>query len=217
MEPTIYCISGLGADERIFSKLIIKGYRLQHIPWLPPVVNESIEAYASRMAVPIQEENAILVGVSFGGMMAIEIAKQKTISKVIIISSVKSAAELPVWMRAAGKIRLNRMFSLVRPLSLIEGIANKRLGAFTQEEKEIARAYRKAANEAYVQWAVDQIVNWKNTWQPEGLLHIHGDADKIFPIQKIAQPVRIQGGTHFMVFNKADEISQKILDYLQLN
>jgi len=214
MEPTIYCISGLGADERIFSKLIIKGYRLQHIPWLPPVANESIEAYALRMAAPIQDENAVLIGVSFGGMMSIEIAKQKALRQIIIISSVKSVTELPAWMRAAGKMRLNKMFPLVRPLSLIEGVANKRLGAFTPEEKEIARAYRKTANEAYVQWAVDKIVNWKNIWQPKGILHIHGDADKIFPFQKIKEPLLIHGGTHFMVYNKADEISQKILDHL---
>lgn len=214
MEPTIYCISGLGADERIFSKLIIKGYRLQHIPWLPPVANESIEAYAARMATYIQEENAVLIGVSFGGMMAIEIAKQRSLRKVIIISSIKSVAELPAWMKAAGRMRLNKMFPLVRPLSLVEGMANKRLGAFTQEEKEIARAYRKTANEAYVKWAVDKIVNWKNTWQPPALLHIHGDADKIFPFHKIKEPVLINGGTHFMVFNRADEISQKILDHL---
>lgn len=214
MEPTIYCISGLGADERIFSKLIIKGYRLQHIPWLPPVANESIEAYASRMALAIDDENAVVIGVSFGGMMAIEIARQKHLRKVIIISSVKTSTELPAWMRVAGKMRLNKMFPLVRPVSFVEGIANRRIGAFTPEEKEIARAYRKTADEGYIQWAVDKIVNWKNTWQPPGLVHIHGDADKMFPFQKIRQPVLIHGGTHFMIFNKAEEISQKIIDQL---
>ena len=47
---TIYCISGLGADERAFSKLRVKGYELKVIPWLIPGQNETIQEYAARMA-----------------------------------------------------------------------------------------------------------------------------------------------------------------------
>jgi len=32
----IYCISGLGADERAFCRLQIKGHTMSALPWLMP-------------------------------------------------------------------------------------------------------------------------------------------------------------------------------------
>lgn len=106
---TIYCISGLGADERAFSKLNVEAYQLKVIPWLQPLQKETIEAYAKRMMVAIDEENPILMGLSFGGMLCIEISKQIAVQKIIIISSIKSYTELPLWMKAAGRLKLNKI------------------------------------------------------------------------------------------------------------
>src|ERR1044071_3731439 len=101
MPRAIYCISGLGADEKIFAKLQLEGYELKHIPWLIPERTETIDAYARRMAASIKEDDPILIGVSFGGMIAIEIARQRPVQKLILISSIKCVAELPRWMRIA--------------------------------------------------------------------------------------------------------------------
>jgi len=38
-------------------------------------------------------------------------------------------------------------------------------------------------------------------------VHIHGDQDRIFPIKNIKPDYVIKGGTHMMVWNRADEIS----------
>jgi hypothetical protein len=35
MQQTIYCFTGLGADERLFSKIAIPGFTLQHIKYIP--------------------------------------------------------------------------------------------------------------------------------------------------------------------------------------
>ncbi len=45
-------------------------------------------AYAKRMAAQINEPNPVLMGLSFGGIMCIEIAKQIAVDKVILISSI---------------------------------------------------------------------------------------------------------------------------------
>lgn len=88
---TIYCISGLGADEKAFSRLSIEGYQLQIINWLKPLHNETLQEYATRMRETIKEEEPILIGLSFGGIMCTEIAKQIPVQKIIIISSIKSS------------------------------------------------------------------------------------------------------------------------------
>lgn len=214
MQQTIYCISGLGADEQIFSKLKLSGYKLQHIPWVRPKKKETIKEYAARMAEAIKEDDAVLIGVSFGGMMGIEIAKQKPLRKLIIVSSIKSVSELPNWMRLAGKLKLNKVVPL-RPFKATDGIANFRLGVSNEEEKKMVKAYRQSADLIYLEWAVHQAINWKNDWQPDHLLHIHGDKDKIFPVKNISKGHIIKNGTHLMIYNRADEISKLIINEIK--
>lgn len=208
MKP-IYCISGLGADEKIFTNLQIKGYELRYIPWIRPHKNERIEGYAKRMSEHIKEETAVLLGVSFGGMMGIEIAKQIPLQKLIIVSSIKSTNELPRWMKTAGALKLDKLLP-VRIHKYTEKIGNSRLGVSTKEEKEMVRAYRRNADLVFVDWAITQILNWKNDWQPENIIHIHGDRDKIFPVKKINPTCIIKDGTHMIIYNRAGEISEYI-------
>lgn len=214
MTQTIYCISGLGADERIFANLSMEGYRVKHIPWLRPHKGEHIETYALRMAAVIKEENAILLGVSFGGMIGIEIARKLPLKKLILVSSIKSTSELPRWMKVAGKLKLNRIVPL-RSFTFTEKIDNNRLGVSNEEERQMVRAYRRSADSVYVEWAIHQILNWKNDWQPGNLVHVHGDKDKIFPLKKISTTHIIKDGTHFMIYNRAEEISKIIMTELK--
>ena len=214
MSKVIYCISGLGADEKVFNNLELNGHELKHIPWLRPNKNETIVKYASRMREQISESPAILLGVSFGGMIGIEIAKQMQLEKLIIVSSIKNAKELPSWMRYVGQLQLNK-FLPIRSYKLIEKIDNDRLGVSNEEERQMVQAYRKAADPVYMNWAVNEVVNWKNEWFPENIVHIHGDKDKMFPIKKIFANHVVKNGTHLMVYNRGKEISDFIREELK--
>jgi len=202
----IYCISGLGADESVFNKLKIHGVVLQYLKWLMPEKNETIENYSSRMSLQIEDENPVLMGVSFGGIMAIEIAKQKKTQKIILISSVKSQKELPSWMRFCGKLNLNFLMPARSP-KWFDPIADNYLGTINADEKLLAKNFREAISPVYLHWAVDKVIKWKNTTQPSIIYHIHGTNDKTFPIKNIQPTHIIKNGGHFMVMNKADEIS----------
>jgi pimeloyl-ACP methyl ester carboxylesterase len=206
---TIYCISGLGADERAFSKLKINGFTLQVIPWLMPEKNESIEHYATRMRVDIAEENPILMGLSFGGMICIEIAKQIPVSKIIIISSIKSLKELPLWMRTVAKLKLNKIVPL-KSTRLTQPVQNRMLGVQSEEEKTLVASLRREADLPYTNWAVHQAINWKNDWQHPNIYHIHGDKDNMFPIKNIKADYTIKDAGHFMIMNRAAEVSDCI-------
>jgi len=206
---TAYCISGLGADEKVFSNLQMGGYELQYIPWLKPDKNERLDLYAKRMGEHIKGDSPVLIGVSFGGMMGIEIAKQMPLHKLFIISSIKTTNELPVWMKIAGTMKLNKLLPL-QSYKYSERIDNNRLGVASIEEREMVKAYRKSADPVYLHWAIDKVVNWKNNWNPDNLVHIHGDKDKIFPIKKIHPTHIIKEGTQMMIFNRAKEISEFI-------
>jgi len=190
------------------------GYSLKYIPQLLPDSEETIGAYAARLAKFIKEDNAILLGVSFGGILAIEIAKIKPLQKLIIVSGIKSSKELPRWMKVVGTLKLNRVLP-VRSYKFTERIDNNRLGITTEEEKELARALRQAADKAHMEWGVNEIFNWRNNWIPDYVFHIHGDKDRIFPVTKVNADYIIKGATHLLVYNRADEVNKcirKILD-----
>ncbi|MEO5647043.1 MAG: alpha/beta hydrolase [Chitinophagaceae bacterium] len=214
MKP-LYCISGMGADERVFNNLQVRGFEIHFIKWIIPGKNEHISEYAKRLGSQIHHKNPVLIGLSFGGMMCIEMAKQFDIQKIIIISSIKSRAELPSWMRIAGKLKLNKVLPL-RSTRLTEPIQNYTLGVETEEEKLIAREYRQGINRVYSNWAIDQIINWKNEDCPVPLYHIHGAHDRIFPAKKVKADCIIPTGGHFMIMNRIDQINTKISEILNI-
>jgi pimeloyl-ACP methyl ester carboxylesterase len=204
----IYCISGFGADERVFSKLDFGDNHVHFIQWKIPEKNETLASYAKRMQQEIHHPNPILIGLSFGGMMAIEIAKLIPLEKIILISSIRDRYELPFFMKLTAALRLNKIIPL-KPYKILEPIENYDLGVETEEEKQLLREYRKNINQDYTDFAINEIVNWKNEWSPENVIHIHGTNDHIFPIKYIKNPQYvIQGGGHLLLMNNADEVNQ---------
>jgi pimeloyl-ACP methyl ester carboxylesterase len=66
---TIYCISGLGADYRVFQKLVFPSdYHVVHVEWIQPEIRETLSSYALRLLKQIDNSKPfILIGLSFGG------------------------------------------------------------------------------------------------------------------------------------------------------
>lgn len=71
MKLTIYIISGLGADKRMFQNFSFESYNVIHIDWILPLENETLQNYALRISENIKDENAILIGLSFGGILSV--------------------------------------------------------------------------------------------------------------------------------------------------
>ncbi len=203
----IYCISGFGADERVFSRLDFGHNHVTFLKWEAPDKNESLEKYTNRFLNKIKDSNPILVGLSFGGMMSVEIAKRIQTEKIFMISSIQTQDEMPWVFRLTGKSGLNKVLPL-KPYSFLEPIENYNLGVKNEEEKTLVREYRKNVSQIYTDWAINQIVNWKNRNKLSNLIHIHGSADRIFPIKNVHPDFIIKGGGHFMIMNRADEINE---------
>jgi pimeloyl-ACP methyl ester carboxylesterase len=212
----IYCISGLGADERVFGFLRLPGAEMVQIKWVMPGQNESISNYARRLVEQMDTREAItLMGVSFGGIIAQEIAKLIPCRQVIILSSVKSRAEMP---RLIALVRLTHMHRLVSGRLLKWGgaaVASYYFSVKTREENRLLQSIIRHTDPAFLRWAVDQVVHWQNRTAITGLVHIHGTKDRIFPIGRIRDAVKVDGGGHFMIVNKADLITKLIREQIQ--
>jgi esterase/lipase len=203
----IYCISGFGADERVFANLNFGENQVHFIPWKIPQRNETLKNYTHRMAEDIHHSNPVVTGLSFGGMISIEMAKIMSFEKIIMISSIKTFHEKPLYMQFAATIHLNKLIPM-RPYPILERLENYNLGVQSKDEKKLVNEYRKNINPLYSEWAIEQILNWKNDWIPKNLIHLHGGNDHIFPVKNIKADFVIQGGGHLMLLNKAVEVNE---------
>ncbi|GAA4791892.1 hypothetical protein GCM10023231_19780 [Olivibacter ginsenosidimutans] len=206
---TVYLFSGLGADYRAFRYLDLSGFHVVHIPWITPLAHEHIESYAKRLSAPITAPNAILIGLSFGGILAIEVAKQVAVHGIILLASIKNYSELPFYYRWIGKLRLHHLVPtswLAKPHFWSAWI----FGAKTKAEKKLMATILKDTDIPFLTWALDVILSWKNTEIPNRLIHIHGTKDRLLPLRFVNADIIIDGGEHLMTINKAKEVSKAI-------
>ncbi|QDW25473.1 alpha/beta hydrolase [Pedobacter sp. KBS0701] len=213
-----YFISGLGADKRIFSKLKLdEKINIIHIDWINPVKNESLATYAERLSKVIDKSQPFaLVGVSFGGMIAVEIAKVLKPITTVIISSTMLSIHLPALYRFAGSLGLLKIIPARLLKSSNKLTQNYYFGTRSGSEKTLLSKIIKDTDPYFLKWAIGSILNWKNKVKPERIFHIHGTMDKIL-YSKTAKPdFVIENGTHFMVYQNAAEISG-IIDEIVLN
>jgi hypothetical protein len=212
---TIYCIPGLGVDERLFDKLKLENCRIHPIKWLTPFKNETLANYAMRLADQIdQTKPFVLLGVSFGGMCCSEISLKLNPLKTFIVSSCKTSDELP---KSLVLLKYTPIYKLMSTTFFIKGalIIKKRFGIVEELNATLFEKMLEAAPKNYFSRALDCIIHWKLTHSSPTIIHIHGDADKILPYKKIKNcNYTIKGGTHWMVMNKAEEISKIINEEL---
>ena len=209
----IYFMPGLAAGPEIFKKLTLnkEKYTFHYLKWIKPLdVEEKIDNYALRLSAKITEENPVLVGVSFGGIMVQELAKFLNPRKVIIISSVKSPDELPQRFRFAKFTRIYKLF----PIKVIENFEDYTkyfLGKTLKKKADLYKKYLYVRSKESLKWSIYNIIKWEQIKPIENIIHIHGSADSVFPIKNIKNAIEIKEGTHIMILTKAKKIS-KIID-----
>ncbi len=194
---------GLAASPLIFEwiQLPKNKFECYYLDWQIPLKNESIEAYAKRMAHKINHKEAVLIGVSFGGVVVQEMAEFLDLRKVIIISSVKSRLEMPISMLFAKKSKIYKLL----PTQWAENLSFFSKYSFGNTIKHRLKLYEKylsIRDKGYLDWAIEQMMQWKRIEIDQNVIHIHGDLDAVFPIKNIDKCIVIKGGTHIMILNK---------------
>ena len=199
----LYLMPGMAANPSIFEhiKLPKDRFTVHLLEWQLPKNKETISDYAKRMAAFIIHEDSVLLGVSFGGVLVQEMAKYIRLKKLIIVSSVKSKHELPRRMKLSRKLKLYNIL----PTRLIEDVDKLAKYAFGETVKDRVALYQKylSMNDRhYMSWAVKEMVCWDQEAPDADIIHIHGDADRVFPIKYIDNCITLPGGSHIMVITK---------------
>jgi hypothetical protein len=190
-------------------------FTIRFIYWIEPIPEESLYNYSVRLSEQIEKnEEYILIGMSLGGMVAIELNKFLFPIKTIIISSVSTYREYPFLIRLIRKLKINK----ITPTFLLKTpspVAYWFFSAKTPREKFLIKSFMKNVTENYLRWSVNEVVNWKNDFRPDNLIHIHGTADRIFLFKDTFATIRILNGGHLMIHNKAEEISNLLSKFIE--
>jgi hypothetical protein len=211
----IYLISGLGADKRVFSKLVFStNHVIKHIEWIKPNFNEDLSSYARRLARQIDESKPFfLVGVSFGGMIAVELNKFISPLQTIIISSASTDAQIPWYYKIVGRLKIYKLIP-VKVLKAPTPLTFWFFGTKTKEEKSLLTQILKDTDGSFLKWAISKITNWDQKITLKGIYHVHGTADRILPVAFIQPDFNVINGGHLMVYSQNEIITKILADWL---
>jgi pimeloyl-ACP methyl ester carboxylesterase len=200
----VYFVPGMAASPLIFEyiKLPEDRFEMFFLEWMMPNDGETLKQYSARMAGGIKHDNPVLIGVSLGGLVVQEMADVIKTRKVIIISSAKCNKEFPRRMKFAKLTKIYKTFptrmiqnvDAVRKLFPGNNVLNRRLDLY---EKYLAVRDKK-----YLDWAFKVVIEWDREVPNPDVVHVHGDADGVFPVRYIKNYVPVKGGTHIMIINR---------------
>jgi hypothetical protein len=202
----LYGISGLGADKRVFQFLKLDN-ELIPIDWIEPLTNESIEQYTIRFSESIDtSEKFGLIGVSFGGLIATELNKIIQPEITFLISSAETKSELRKTYQLVGK------FKLINYLPLFVFNTPKKFAKwiFGAKNEKLLYEIIDDTDLKFVKWALSKLTTWNNKTVIKNCIKIHGSNDKLIPSPTDNKIKLIEGGEHFMIVDRAEEISDII-------
>jgi len=208
-----YFIPGLAADKRVFRHIQLpENFEPVFLEWITPLEDESLPQYAYRLAEQIDiNEPYIIIGLSFGGMLAVEIAKKYPAGQLILIASIPSHLHLPAYYRTAYRVGLHHIIGVNLMKKAV--FFKRYFTSESQEDKKMIREMARDMDPRFIKWAIKAIVDWKTDDRELVAHHIHGTRDIILPLYYTKAEYTIPGAGHLMIFNRADEIN-KILTSL---
>lgn len=205
----IYAIPGLGTTEKLYVNTVIPGVDVKVLEWPLPEKDDTMQSYARKFLPQINTDVPFcLLGVSFGGMLCVELSRLISPKKVFLISTSKTRKELPWFIRLFKHFPIHRIVHEKQHRKMAyQGRWLIGFGkAFIPEFLGMVNSMR----ENYFQNCINIIVNWNGTELPKNSVHIHGDNDKLLRYKFVKADYTVANGSHAMIVFQAEEINRII-------
>ncbi len=218
---------GLGADARLFFRQQAHfGARLITPAVLRPRESEDLPAYAARWASLLESEGLlapplVLGGMSFGGQVALEIARaaQAKPAAIVLIASNRTSDSIPPRFRSQQARGRRLPHALIRfGLRRLAALFGLREGL----DPEARRMLEQMAAEADIgtlRWGAQAASAWRFTAadaQSLGapIFQIHGAADWVIPPHPGHPDRLLAGAKHLITFTHAREVNRYLEEAL---
>jgi len=191
---SIFLLPGLGATSDLFADY--------QFPFPTRTVEYSAPARTSMglpdYSVQLIAENGIqpgdsLIGVSLGGMISCEIARQMPLSKLTLVSSCTNSGHIQPLLRKLRPVNQFIPWQMFQKLPFPPFILSR--------TRRRALAMFRVADAMFIRWACQNAATWKCPPLHPDIVQIHGDKDPVFPISRQKIDHIIRGGDHLMILS----------------
>lgn len=206
-------LPGMGGDARMFRPQLAALANAMVSAWIEPQRGESLAAFALRMAQVVDPGGPCFVGgASFGGMVALEMARHLSARACFLIGSIRSPREFPrririlrPWLgRIAGRSP-DVIPALVRVIRW--AVPSRMAPALRSMLDQLADTDRR-----FFRWAALAVLRWEESPEPLAvpIAQIHGDRDHILPHRLTRPDMLVYGAGHLLSMTHGDAVNQFI-------
>lgn len=212
----IYFISGLGATRVAFENTKVpQGWSMHFIDWIEVTdEDESLVSYVQRLAKQVKHRNPVFAGLSFGGIMAMELTKMYNGSFTIMLSSFRDKGDLALSMRVLLSMKAYKLIPNIE-MNAIRKLVRKAYAVSSKVTE--AKLVEMMGHESpmFLRWACKQIDLYEHDLPKEVELYpIIGTSDKLVDLWDNAEIMEIPNGTHIAVYAHHQMVNKYIATIL---
>lgn len=210
--PRLVLFSGLGIPPALLTpQFHINGVDVTAAAWPTIVAAENIAQFAARAAEQIVASDDLYVGgVSFGGMVALEVARIVRPRGVFLIAAAKSGSALsPI-------VRLVALAASKLPMAAVElglkwsPLLVRMVGRPDRVQREYLLDLAEASIASLTHWGGRVMLDWTAPPLPCPVWQVHGSDDRMIPVKNVSPDLVIPGGGHVINVTHAAAVNQFI-------
>jgi hypothetical protein len=193
--------SGLGLDARYVTPPFPPPFELYVPPWIDPLPNESLESYAQRLIPTLkidESQDYYIGGVSFGGMVALEVSRHLNPRAVFLISSCPSYRQVSWLVRFPGKVIAPRVTAnFVKHFLWLAPLAIRLTGPLHRDQRNLLIDIWNNANLEVMRWGAMIMTQWEFTHTLKVPIHeMHARYDLFIPLSGVNPDAIVENGWH---------------------
>jgi pimeloyl-ACP methyl ester carboxylesterase len=221
--PRLVLFSGIGVDARLVAQQAAIDAQVEVPRWMTPIDGESLAQYAQRFAQQIDPAPPLFVGgVSFGGMVAQEVARHIPVQGLVLLATCRSWRGVPIPYRLAGRLAVH---APLWPVALAIRAATRLKSVMGLTPSEARRrgdtlewfdAMLADTDPAFLRWAGAALA----TWPGAGPLrvphvHLHGGHDLVLPARYTSPTHLIPHAGHLINVTHAQYVNAVVEEFLK--
>lgn len=216
-----WLLPGLGADSRLLNEQSRFSDGWYTPNWIKPEENEALDSYCKRWVESLNEVPEYITGMSFGGIVALEMAKLYDIKGVVIISGCFSKESITSQFKTQASLLKFAPDSFLK-FTIKEVMFPKFIKeeSLSSEQIDWLKEMASEFDPHFFRWAT----KLSASWQPIGekrdyscpILQVHGKDDPIIPMVKNDADIIVEG-RHLIQYTHADQINQIIDKFIKDN
>ena len=212
--PPLILLPGLGADHRIWRPQRRAFPSLLTPDFIPVEKRESLQDYAGRFAADLARRHDLsqpffLGGVSFGGMVAVEMTRVLKPRAVLLVAACRSRRQVSRPFRVAELV----VQGLPNPLgrALADGPVPwlfSKLERLDENDQQLLTDIAAAADIEQVKRQAHAIARWDGERPTDvPVRSIHGRLDRVIPLKSIQADEVIEDGRHLIHLTHAGRVN----------